>query len=400
MLSLVIPVFNEKENIGKLIERIESTLAKRDYEIIFMDDSTDDTPAVIARLAECNGRIRLVHREQKTGLASAVVEGFRLAQGDILAVLDGDLQHPPELMEDMLTEIEQGADIVVPSRFICGGSDGGLNLFRKLASAAARYVGRILLKSLRRVSDHTGGMFMLRKEVIQDKPLEPVGWKILMEILVLGNYHVLTEIPYAFDVRNLGRSKFSFKVQIQYLWHLVSLLKRSQPDRRFYLFCLVGGSGVLVDMLVFALLNLHLPILDVAGRAVISSLAAMTSNFILNSLLTWRDCSPGWVPLHFKIILTNLHRFGKYLTVSSFGLLVKTLILFFLYTVLGIDKYVGNFAGIACASFSNYVLSNWWVWGSMPTPSPIVYRRSLNRKTECQGLVRGRTVRRYGIRQR
>lgn len=385
MVSLIIPVFNEKENIGKLIKRIESTLAKRDYEIIFVDDSTDETPAVIAKLAQGNGRIRLVHREHKAGLASAVMEGFKQAQGDILAVMDGDLQHPPELLEDMLIEIEQGADIVVPSRFISGGSDGGLNLFRKLVSATARYSGRILLKSLRRISDHTGGLFMLRKEVIKDKQLEPVGWKILMEILVLGNYRVLTEIPYAFDVRNLGRSKFSFKVQIQYLWHLVSLLKRSQSDRRFYMFCLVGGSGVLIDMLVFALLNLYLPILDVTGRAVISSLAAMTSNFILNSLLTWRDCSPGRLSLDFKIILTNLRRFGKYLTVSSFGLLVKTLILFLLYGVLGIDKYVANFVGIACASFSNYALSKWWVWGTI-NPPPTIYRRSLNRRTEGQGL--------------
>ncbi|MDD4716037.1 MAG: glycosyltransferase family 2 protein [Oscillospiraceae bacterium] len=376
MLSLIVPVFNEKENISELVNCLTGALAQKDYEIIFMDDSTDDTPAVITRLAESHDRIRLIHRAHKKGLASAVIEGFKHAQGDILAVMDGDLQHPPALLANMLAEIEQGADIVVPSRFISGGSDGGLSWFRKLASAAARYAGRILLPSLRRISDHTGGMFMFKKEVIKDRRLDPVGWKILMEILVLGNYHVLTEIPYAFEVRNAGQSKFGFKVQMQYLWHLVRLLKRSRSDRRFYMFCLVGASGVLIDMLVFALLNRYFSILSVNERAVISSLSAMTSNFMLNSLFTWRDRSPGRFRLGSKIFLTHLHRFGKYVTVSFSGLLVKSLILFLLYTVLGVDQYLGNFVGIVCASFSNYAFSNWLVWGNVHPLPPVIYRRS------------------------
>lgn len=381
MLSLIIPVFNEQENMVRLISRIESTLAKREHEIIFVDDSTDDTPEVIARLAAIHDNIRLIHRERNEGLASAVIEGFGIARGDVLAVMDGDLQHPPELLAGMLEEIEQGADIVVPSRFIDGGSDGGLSLFRRLVSATARYLGRIVLQSLRSISDHTGGIFMLRRDVIKDKKLEPVGWKILMEILVLGNYRVLTEIPYNFDVRNVGRSKFSVKVQVQYLWHLVSLLKRSQSDRRFYLFCLIGGAGVLIDILVFALLNLSPDaqgsVLTVPGRAALSSLAAMTSNFILNDLLTWGDCSHSRFRRGFKIVLADLPRFGKYLTVSSLGLLGKTLILFLLHTVLGIDKYLGNLVGIACAGFSNYALSKRWVWGDGAPPAPVIYRRSI-----------------------
>lgn len=371
MLSVVIPVFNEKDNIRELIRRIESTLINREYEIIFMDDSTDDTPQVIAGLAAGKKGIRLIHRDHARGLASAVVEGFGQARGDILAVMDGDLQHPPELLKKMLVEIEQGADIVVPSRFIQGGSDGGLNPLRKLASATARYGGKFLLHSLRPISDPTGGIFMLRKEVLRDKRLDPVGWKILMEILVLGNYHVLTEIPYRFDLRNAGQSKFSFKVQLQYLYHLLKLLKRSPSDRRFYVFCLIGGSGVLVDMLVFAWLNSCYPVLNVNGRAVVSALAAMTSNFALNNFFTWGDQLPR--RSRWNIVFS---RFGKYLIASSLGILVKSLILFFAYNVLGVNKYLANLAGIICASFNNYALSKWWVWGNADH-GPVIYRRSV-----------------------
>ncbi len=377
MLSLVIPVFNEKDNIGELVRRIEGTLSERDYEIIFVDDSTDNTPQVIAIEAQKNPRIKLIHREGKNGLASAVLDGFKQAEGNVLAVMDGDLQHPPELLLTMLNGIDQGADLVIPSRFIKGGHDGGLNSFRKLVSATARYMGKVLFKGLRRVSDHTGGMFMLKKEVISGVSLKPVGWKILMEILVLGQYKTMLEIPYTFDARNLGQSKLSFKVQLEYLWHLLSLLKRSEQDRRFYVFCLVGFSGVLVDMMIFTLLSKHYSALSVNGRAVISSLCAMTSNYILNNFFTWRDYAPA--PLNYKVFVTNLRRFSKHLLVSFSGIVIKSVILFLLYSGLGMNKYLGNLIAIACASFSNYFLSKSWVWRKVKS-RPTLYHQSDNMK--------------------
>lgn len=374
MLSLVIPVFNEKDNIGELIQCVQESLKDYSYEIIFVDDSDDETPMIISRFVRKDERIKLIHRENKTGLASAVIRGFEDAQGDILAVMDGDLQHPPELLPKMMNEIEQGADIAVPSRFIPGGSDGGLNWFRKLVSAAARYSGRILIKKLRRVSDHTSGMFMFRREVIKGKQLNPVGWKILMEILVIGNYQTLVEIPYVFSPRNLGRSKLNLKVQLQYLWHIITLLKRSESDRRFYLFCLVGGSGVLIDMLIFALLSCQFPEMIVNARAIVSAFVAMVSNYALNNLFTWKDIAE--IKFDYKVVSMNLSRFSKYLMVSIFGIFIKSLVLFFLYHFLYINKYWGNFTGIVCASFSNYFLSKLWVWKEGKGFSPLYKRIS------------------------
>lgn len=228
MLSIVIPVYNEKKNINELAKRIENALKENRYEIIFVDDSTDETTDIIRDLVKQDSRVRLIHREGKKGLSSAVIEGFQLAKGNVLSVMDGDLQHPPEILPDMLAKINEGADVVIPSRFVKGGSDGGLNLFRKCVSGTARYMGKALFKKLRKVSDPTSGIFMFKKSVIAGKSLSDIGWKILIEVLVIGEYNNLVEIPYEFNTRNSGESKMNIAVQAQYLKHLYSLLLRTK----------------------------------------------------------------------------------------------------------------------------------------------------------------------------
>lgn len=228
MLSIVIPVYNEKKNINEVTKRIENALKENRYEIIFVDDSTDETTNIIRKLAKQDIRVKLIHREGKKGLSSAVIEGFQLAKGDVFSVMDGDLQHPPEILPGMLAKIDDGADIVIPSRFVKGGSDGGLNLFRKLVSSTARYMGKTLFRKLRKVSDPTSGIFMFKKSVIAGKKLSGIGWKILIEVLIIGEYNNLVEIPYEFNTRNSGKSKMNIAVQAQYLKHLYSLLLRTK----------------------------------------------------------------------------------------------------------------------------------------------------------------------------
>jgi dolichol-phosphate mannosyltransferase len=361
MLSIIIPVFNEKDNIQELFLRITKTLSEIDYEMIFVDDSTDETPSIIAFISKENPRIILNHRENEKGLSTAVIKGFELASGDILSVMDGDLQHPPELLIDMFHQISNGADIVVPSRFILGGSDGGLNLFRKVISATARYIGKIFLPSLRKVSDPTGGLFMFKKEIIKNKKLNPVGWKILIEVLVMGEYKNLVEIPYTFKARHLGESKLSLKVQFQYLIHLLSLLKRSEKDRRFYVFCLIGLSGVFVDMLVFTFLGTILPLMKINFKAVLSSFIAMISNYFLNDSITWKSYNTN-LYYHTSKIPPSFLRFIKYVFVSSFGVIIKSIALFLFYSRLGINQYSANLLAILFASLLNYFLSNHFVW--------------------------------------
>lgn len=228
LLSIIVPVYNERQNVKELVTRIENALKGNKYEIIFVDDSNDETTNIIMNLMRQDENVKLIHREDKKGLSSAVIEGFNLAKGDVLSVMDGDLQHPPEIVPLMLAKINEGADIVIPSRFVEGGSDGGLNLFRKLVSGTARYMGKLLFKKLRKVSDPTSGIFMLKKSIISGKKLSDIGWKILIEILVISDYNNLVEIPYSFNTRNSGESKMNAFVQAQYLKHLFSLVLRTK----------------------------------------------------------------------------------------------------------------------------------------------------------------------------
>ena len=230
-LSIIIPSFNERDNIEILVERIDNTLVEIDHEIIFVDDSDDDTPEIIEKISRLKPHVRLKHRTGKKGLATAVLEGFNMAEGVYLACMDADLQHPPEILYPMYMAMESGADYCLPSRFIKGGSDGGLNLYRKLVSATARKLGQIMLKSIRCVSDPTGGLFMVKKSVIDNSSMKPIGWKILIEALATSHYSRIIEIPYTFLPRNAGESKIDMKVTIEYLQQCMSLQKRSTINK-------------------------------------------------------------------------------------------------------------------------------------------------------------------------
>ncbi|MCQ2520920.1 MAG: polyprenol monophosphomannose synthase [Lachnospiraceae bacterium] len=223
MLSIVIPTFNEKDNIYPLVEQIHAALPKVKHEIIFVDDSKDETPEIIQKLAETDSSVVLHHRENEKGLATAVVKGFSLATGDYVAVMDADLQHPPAVLMDMYASMSTHADMAIPSRFIPGGSDGGLNLYRKIVSGTARYIGKIILPCLRKITDPTSGLFMIKRELLEGVELNPIGWKIMIEVIAMCKVKRVIETPYTFQDRTAGESKLSTKVTLQYLkqvWNL------------------------------------------------------------------------------------------------------------------------------------------------------------------------------------
>ena len=177
MLSVVVPTFNEGKNIRNLVTQINDALKGIDYEILFVDDSKDNTPEVIMEVAKDFPQVRMEHRTGETGLATAVLRGFELAKGDYMACMDADLQHPPVVLKYMYKAMESGADFCIPSRLIPGGDDGGLNWYRKFVSGTARKIGQWMLPCLRQISDPTSGLFMFRREVIAHADLQPIGWK-------------------------------------------------------------------------------------------------------------------------------------------------------------------------------------------------------------------------------
>ncbi len=230
-VSIVVPSYNERDNVGKLVEQIDDALKGIDHEILFVDDSTDDTPQVVEAIAKEKPHVRIKHRTDEKGLATAVILGFKLAEGDYLACMDADLQHPPTILRPMFAALESGADFCIPSRLIPGGDDGGLNWYRKLVSGTARLIGQILLPCLRHISDPTSGLFMFRREAIKDADLRPIGWKIMVEVLAMARYSSVVEIPYAFQQRTAGESKLDTKVTLQYLQQCFGLMSRAVKNK-------------------------------------------------------------------------------------------------------------------------------------------------------------------------
>lgn len=226
MLTVVVPTYNEGKNVRKLVEQINGALSHVEYEVVFVDDSKDDTPQVIEGLIKDYPTVRMEHRTGKSGLATAVMRGFELAKGEYIAVMDADLQHPPVILKYMYAAMESGADFCIPSRLIPGGDDGGLNWYRKFVSGTARNLGKVILPCIRKISDPTSGLFMFKKDVIVGSDLRPIGWKIMVEVLAMGTYSKVIEIPYQFQQRNEGESKLSGKVTYEYLKQLFNLKGR------------------------------------------------------------------------------------------------------------------------------------------------------------------------------
>jgi len=221
MLSIVVPTYNEASNIEKLAERIFSALSasKIKGEVVIVDDASPDGTGKTAEKLSGRFPIKVVHREGRRGLSSAVLDGFSRASGDILCVIDADLSHPPEVIPKMHERVAGGIDFVIGSRLVGGGGSTGWSFFRKFVSASAR----LLARPITSVKDSTSGFFMIRRSVIDGAKLNPIGFKICLEIIAKGNYNRVEEIPIVFAGRTGERSKMGVRQIIEYLVQLAML---------------------------------------------------------------------------------------------------------------------------------------------------------------------------------
>jgi dolichol-phosphate mannosyltransferase len=226
-LSVVIPTRNEAGNVAALQERLAEALDGIDHEIIIVDDSTDEVsrPALAAAAAS-DPSWRVIERSKRdqTGLGTAVVVGLRVARGDAVCVMDGDLQHPPELIPRLLEQVEEGADMAVASRYMPGGSRAGLGGFtRVLVSRAATMLARLLFHEARKTSDPLTGFFCCRRSAMAGLEFRPLGFKVLLEVLVCGHDLKVIDVPLRFLTRNAGESKATTRQGMVYLQHIWSL---------------------------------------------------------------------------------------------------------------------------------------------------------------------------------
>jgi glycosyltransferase involved in cell wall biosynthesis len=229
-VSIIVPTRNEAENVRQLIRRLSESMAPLglQWELIFVDDSDDETPNQIRSLTQETVVVRLVHRvpgERRGGLAGAVVEGFAAAEGSVMVVMDGDLQHPPESVPSLVAPILSGAcALAVGSRFVeSANADGLAGPYRRVVSQGSRLVVRGIFPPIWEVRDPMSGFFAFRRSVITNAVLAPKGFKILLEVLIRGHWNEVREVPIKFAARLSGGSKAGWREGTQLIHQVLRL---------------------------------------------------------------------------------------------------------------------------------------------------------------------------------
>jgi dolichol-phosphate mannosyltransferase len=363
--SLIVPTYNESKNLAKLVEILTQLLDNYfndNYELIIVDDDSPDlTWQFGLDLMPNYPQLRVMRRQGEKGLSTAVIRGWQASQGEILGVIDGDLQHPPETLIKMLDEMVKGADLVVASRHVEGGGVSDWGFIRRFLSRGAQMLGLMILPNvIGRVSDPMSGYFMVRRSAIANCPMNPLGYKILIEVLGRGNIASVAEVGYVFQERQAGESKVTWRQYVDYILHLLRLRSRGRitklreklrvPVKRFFKFGLVGFSGVFVDMAIFYLLSDASTLgWGLTRSKIIAAEVAVLNNFLWNDLWTFRDLAEQQFGLR-KLI----KRFVKFNLICLVGIGLNLIILNLLYNYFGVNKYIANLIAIAIVTIWNF----------------------------------------------
>jgi dolichol-phosphate mannosyltransferase len=289
-LTIVIPTFNERDNVARVVEELDRALAGIAWEAIFVDDhSPDGTAETVRELGRRDPRVRGILRYGRRGLAGACIEGMLASTAPNLAVMDADLQHDAGLLPRMLAALSGGsADLAIGSRFVEGGSVGNFATRRKLASGLSTLLARRVMAA--DVVDPMSGFFMIRQDAFRRlaPQLASEGFKILFDILMTAHGELrIVELPYTFGTRTAGASKLDLQNIFDFVGLLVSKASRGYIPLRFVSFMFVGLIGVFVHLVA-----LRIGLLAGAqftGAQVAATVVAMTSNFFLNNVTTYRD---------------------------------------------------------------------------------------------------------------
>ncbi len=370
-VSIVIPTYNERDNVRILIRKLKETMDKTnlDYEIIIVDDNSPDGTAEVAertaRELSIGDRVKVIVRKKERGLSSAVLKGFEVSQGDVIVVMDADLQHPPEVIPELVKKItEENCDVVVATRYSRGGGIEEWSSIRKIISKGASILSWIFIPKSRGLTDPMSGFFALKRSVIEEglsrRLYNPKGFKILLEVIAKSNYEKLCEVPYIFRKRYSGSSKLNQKVMIEYILHLLELARSTGELKRMLKFALVGLAGVIVNegflYLSYEVLGLrNFSDIGLTVSAIIGFEASVVFNFLMHDRYTFRDMVNNFT------IGAKLKRFLHYHNASVLGLIVQVVTLLSL-TALGLNYLLANLIGIVLGlgiRYSYSVLKAW-----------------------------------------
>jgi dolichol-phosphate mannosyltransferase len=357
-LSLILPTYNESKNIREMLSRLTHVLDAKypgAYEIIVVDDDSPDRTWQLAQsLAADLPQLRVMRRQQERGLSTAVIRGWQASHGELLAVIDADLQHPPELVVKLCDEMEGGADLALASRHVEGGGVSDWSILRRVLSRAAQVLGLIILPGVvGKVSDPMSGFFMIRRTAVQNVELNPLGYKILIEVLGRGRIRWIGEVPYVFQERTQGESKVTGRVYVDYFRHLLRLRISALPFGRFARFAVVGLSGVVVDMgVLFLLSDPSMLGWGLTRSKLIAAELAIINNFTWNDAWTFHDISA-----HQHGFRHRLQRFAKFQLICLAGLVLNTVLLNLQFNLLGMNRYLANAVAIVMVTGWNFWLN-------------------------------------------
>jgi len=353
-ISIIVPTYNECDNIEQLIKRVDTSLQGYDCELIVVDDnSTDGTIDIVKKLSSAYP-VKLIVRTTERGLATAVIEGIRQAQGNLIGVIDADLQHPPEVLPSIIKAIEDGADIVFASRYVPGGGVPNWGLLRRIISKGAGTLAHIFLPSSRRINDPMSGFFMFRRKCVDINKLKPTGYKIALEVLLTGDFKHPAEVPFIFEERSAGSSKLKWNTQLDYLKHIFSLMRRTGELTMFIKFVIVGLTGTVVNIGLYTLLVHFTGLANYDWLAVLIGIeVSIITNFLLNDTFTFKERRAG---------RSFINRLGKFNLMCLTGAAIQWGIFMLLTRVFNVYDILSNFTGIVVAFLWNYFINRNWTW--------------------------------------
>ena len=371
-VSIIIPTYNESQNIIQILRSIGENLPKNtSTEAIVVDDNSPDGTGTmvedylnnVKRIAGYT--IDIIHRTAKKGLSSAVLKGIQYAKGETIVVMDSDFSHPPQIIPKMVEMLRKShCDIVIASRYMQGGAIHGWSVKRKIMSKLATSIAKLGLRI--GTSDPMSGFFAFKKNLIKDLKIDAIGYKMLLEILVKTRGANVKEVPYTFTNRKLGSSKVTLSVVLDYtksVWKLYSHGKSVEKQEKrtsvHFLsktsrFFTVGASGLGVNYLLSFLFASEIMGLWYLHANVIGIFASMTSNFIFNKIWTFEDRE--FVPKKMLV------QYGKFIGFSSLGALIQLSIVFYLVEEYQIVYQFALIFAVLTAAFGNFILNKKWTF--------------------------------------
>jgi dolichol-phosphate mannosyltransferase len=400
-LSIIIPTYNESENILKLIDSIKKNIPSDIItEIIVVDDNSPDGTGKIvenyihndistdaslqqkqqfhSKVDNQNCLVRVIHRKDKTGLISAILEGIESSKGEDILIMDADFSHPPETIPRLVEELRQDPNcIVIASRYISHGSIVGWPYKRRVISRGAAKIARHGL-NVRNVTDPMSGFFAFPRHVIKNVKFDTKGFKILLEILVKSRDIRVKEVPYTFHDRKSGQSKMNFNVILDYagaVWQLYRYgqkskrhIQKKEEKRKSVLFLskasrfyTVTASGLLINYLLSFMLadNVAYSVKSLSNQwylqaTLIGIIISITSNFFLNKIWTFEDRDLS--------VVKTLKQYGSFAGISAVGATIQLLLLYLLVLEYGLQYRVSLILAVAIASMSNFLLNKKWTF--------------------------------------